>query len=89
MPITPGFDGSVVVASNVPTAGISNLVGLQAGNKPITYGAFSAFSEGSPTVFLPTLMKITTVMTLSSTSKILAKLMLLLTLPIAMVLIYN
>ncbi len=57
MPITPGFDGSVVVASNVPTAGISNLVGLQAGNKPITYGAFSAFSEGSPTVFLPTLMK--------------------------------
>jgi len=57
MPIAPGFDGSVVVASNVPTAGLSNLVGLKAGNTPMTYGAFSAFSEGSPSVYLPTLMK--------------------------------
>ena len=57
MPIAPGFDGSVVVASNVPTAGLSNLVGLKTGAEPVTYGAFSAFSEGSPSVYLPTLMK--------------------------------
>jgi hypothetical protein len=57
MPIAPGFDGSVVVASNVPTAGISNLVGLKTGAVPVTYGAFSAFNEGSQYVYLPTLMK--------------------------------
>jgi len=57
MPIASGFDGSVVVASNVPTAGLSNLVGLKPGNVAMTYGAFSAFNAGSQTVYLPTLMK--------------------------------
>lgn len=57
MPIDPGFNGSVVVASNVPTAGLSNLVGLKTGGKAMTYGAFSAFTAGSKSVYLPVLMK--------------------------------
>ncbi len=57
MPIDPGFNGSVVVASNVPTAGLSNLVGLATGGKAMTYGAFSAFTAGSKSVYLPVLMK--------------------------------
>lgn len=57
MPVDAGFNGSVVVASNVPTAGMSNLVGLKTGGKPMTYGAFSAFNAGATTVYLPTLMK--------------------------------
>lgn len=57
MPIDAGFNGSVVVASNVPTAGLSNLVGLKTGGKAMTYGAFSAFTAGSKSVYLPVLMK--------------------------------
>ncbi|HQL91997.1 MAG TPA: hypothetical protein PK381_01435 [Anaerolineaceae bacterium] len=57
MPIAPGFDGSVVVASNVPTAGMSNLHGLRTATDVMTYGAFNAFDSGAPAVYLPTLMK--------------------------------
>jgi hypothetical protein len=57
MPIAPGFDGSVVVASNVPTAGMSNLHGLADATNVMTYGAFNAFDSGAPAVYLPTLMK--------------------------------
>nr|HPL81199.1 hypothetical protein [Anaerolineaceae bacterium] len=57
MPIAPGFDGSVVVASNVPTAGMSNLHGLADATNVMTYGAFNAFDSGATTVYLPTLMK--------------------------------
>ena len=57
MLVDAGFNGSVVVASNVPTAGMSNLVGLKTGGAPYTYGAFSAFNAGATTVYLPTLMK--------------------------------
>ena len=57
MPIAAGFDGSVVVASNVPTAGMSNLHGLMNANDVMTYGAFTAFDSGATSVYLPTLMK--------------------------------
>ncbi|HQL91996.1 MAG TPA: hypothetical protein PK381_01430 [Anaerolineaceae bacterium] len=57
MPIAPGFDGSVVVASNVPVAGMSNLHGLLNASDVMTYGAFTAFDSGSTTAYLPTLMK--------------------------------
>ena len=57
MPIGPGFDGSVIVASNVPVAGMSNLHGLMDATNVMSYGAFTAFGFGSPTVYLPTLMK--------------------------------
>ncbi len=57
MPIGPGFDGSVIVASNVPVAGMSNLHGLMDATNVMSYGAFAAFDSGSPTVYLPTLMK--------------------------------
>ncbi len=57
MPIAAGFDGSVVVASNVPTAGMSNLHGLADATNVMTYGAFNAFDSGAPAVYLPTLMK--------------------------------
>jgi len=57
MPIGPGFDGSVIVASNVPVAGMSNLHGLMDATNVMTYGAFAAFDSGATTVYLPTLMK--------------------------------
>jgi hypothetical protein len=57
MPIAAGFDGSVVVASNVPVAGMSNLHGLMDATNVMTYGAFNAFDSGATTVYLPTLMK--------------------------------
>ena len=57
MPIGPGFDGSVIVASNVPVAGMSNLHGLMDATNVMTYGAFNAFDSGAPAVYLPTLMK--------------------------------
>jgi hypothetical protein len=57
MPIGSGFDGSVIVASNVPVAGMSNLHGLMDATNVMTYGAFAAFDSGATTVYLPTLMK--------------------------------
>ena len=55
--VDPGFNGSVVVASNVPTAGMSNLHGLMSGGTVGSYAAFNAFTAGTPKVYLPTLMK--------------------------------
>ena len=57
MPVFAGFNGSVVVASNVPTAGMSNLHGLKTADDVMTYAAFSAFDAGAAKVYLPTLMK--------------------------------
>ncbi len=57
MPIAAGFDGSVIVGSNVPIAGMSNLHGLVDATNVMSYGAFTAFDSGSPIVYLPTLMK--------------------------------
>ncbi len=57
MPVFAGFNGSVVVASNVPTAGMSNLHGLRTADDVMTYAAFSAFDAGAAKVYLPTLMK--------------------------------
>lgn len=57
MPVAAGFNGSVVVSSDVPTAAMSNLVGRDGANVPISYAAFSAFDEGSVKVYLPTLFK--------------------------------
>ncbi len=57
MPVTAGFDGSVVIASSVETAAMSNLVGLNASSSPISYAAYGGFSTGSTEVYLPTLFK--------------------------------
>jgi hypothetical protein len=55
MPIASGFKGSMVISSNVPIAGMSNLVGKDGTGKRISYAAFSAFDAGSTTVSLPSL----------------------------------
>ncbi len=55
MPIASGFKGSMVISSNVPIAGMSNLVGKDGSGNRITYAAFSAFDAGSTTVSLPSL----------------------------------
>lgn len=57
MPIDAGFNGSVVIASSVPLAAESNLVGLDASNKPISYAAYSGFSSGANSAYLPRLFK--------------------------------
>lgn len=57
MPVAAGFNGSVVVSSVLPIAAMSNLVGLNATSKAISYAAYGAFSVGSATVSLPTLFK--------------------------------
>ena len=50
------FNGSVIVSSNTPIASTSNLHGF-IGTTMSAAGAYSAKSTGSPTVFLPNLMK--------------------------------
>lgn len=55
MPIASGFKGSMVISSNVPVAGMSNLVGMDGAAKRISYAAFGAFDAGSASVSLPSL----------------------------------
>lgn len=57
MPVDSGFNGSVVISSDVQIAAMSNLVGLNAAATPISYAAYSGFSGGSTSAYLPTLFK--------------------------------
>lgn len=57
MPVAAGFTGSVVIVSSVPLAAESNLVGLDTLNKPISYAAYSGFSSGETSAYLPRLFK--------------------------------
>lgn len=57
MPVASGFNGSVVISSDVQIAAMSNLVGLDAASAPISYAAYSGFSGGSTSAYLPTLFK--------------------------------
>jgi hypothetical protein len=52
-----GFQGAIVISSDQPVASISNLVGNGPSGSPISYASYSAFSAGSPDVYLPLLMK--------------------------------
>jgi hypothetical protein len=52
-----GFQGAIVISSDQPVASISNLVGNGSTGSPISYASYSAFSAGSPDVYLPLLMK--------------------------------
>jgi len=52
-----GFKGSVVIASDTPVASMSNLVGYDSANAPISYASFSASFAGANTLSLPLLMK--------------------------------
>lgn len=55
MPVAAGFNGSMVISSDVELAGMSNLVGLNTTGKGVSYGAYRAFSSGATKVYLPTL----------------------------------
>lgn len=57
MPVTTGFIGSVVISANVEIAAMSNLVGLDAAVKPVSYAAYSGFGQGAMSAYLPTLFK--------------------------------
>jgi hypothetical protein len=57
MPVDAGFEGSVVISSDVAIAAMSNLQGLNSTGKRVSFAAYGAFTEGSTSVFLPTLMK--------------------------------
>lgn len=57
MPVDAGFQGSVVVSSDVPIAAMSNLTGLNGTGSRISFAAYGAFNQGSSSVSLPTLMK--------------------------------
>jgi hypothetical protein len=57
MPVASGFNGSVVISSDVEIAAMSNLVGLSAAASPISYAAYSGFSGGASAAYLPTLFK--------------------------------
>lgn len=57
MPVTSGFNGSVVISSDVNIAAMSNLVGLDSADARISYAAYSGFDSGSMSVYLPTLFK--------------------------------
>jgi len=57
MPVAAGFIGSVVISSNVEIAAMSNIVGLNASTKPISYAAYSGFGAGAMSAYLPTLFK--------------------------------
>lgn len=57
LPVTAGFNGSLVITSGLPIAAMSNIVGLDSSSKAISYAAYDGFSTGSLTVYLPTLMK--------------------------------
>ncbi len=56
MPVSAGFNGSVVIDSTVPLAALSNLVGL-VGSERVSYAAYGGFSAGSMNVYLPILFK--------------------------------
>jgi hypothetical protein len=55
MPIASGFKGSMLISSTVQIAGMSNLAGKNGTGQRISFAAFSAFSSGSTTVYLPAL----------------------------------
>ena len=57
MPVTAGFNGSVVISADVQIAAMFNLVGLDAAVSPISYAAYSGFAEGATSAYLPTLFK--------------------------------
>ena len=57
MPVTSGFNGSVVISADVEIAAMSNLVGLNASASPISYAAYSGFKSGATSAYLPTLFK--------------------------------
>ena len=55
--LASGFDGSMVISSNVPLASMSMLSGLDSSKNSKNYASFIGTSAGSSTVFLPLLMK--------------------------------
>lgn len=57
MPVTAGFNGSVVISADVAIAAMSNLNGLDAAAKPTSYAAYSGFGQGAMSAYLPTLFK--------------------------------
>ena len=57
MPAEAGFNGSVVISADVEIAAMSNLVGLDAAATPISYAAYSGFTGGATSAYLPTLFK--------------------------------
>lgn len=52
-----GFQGSIVISSNQPVASMSNVVGKNSSDQPISYASYSAFLSGSTSVSVPLLMK--------------------------------
>jgi hypothetical protein len=54
LPVSPGFEGSVVVTSNTKLASIVNVYSTEGMDY---YAAYTAFLAGSPSAFLPLLMK--------------------------------
>jgi hypothetical protein len=51
-----GFKGGLVVSSDVPLATISNLRGLDAAGKSISFASYDGFSGGTMEAYLPLLM---------------------------------
>jgi hypothetical protein len=52
-----GFEGSVVISSTEAVASMSNVVGKNTSDTPISYASYSAFFSGNPSVSVPLLMK--------------------------------
>lgn len=57
MPVANGFNGSVVVSSDVEIAAMSNLVRINSKGQSESRAAYSGFSIGSMNVYLPALFK--------------------------------
>jgi len=55
--LATGFKGSIIISSNQPVVSMSNLVGKNSSNSPISYSSYSAFLSGTSTVSVPLLMK--------------------------------
>jgi len=55
--LVTGFKGSIIISSNQPVVSMSNLVGKNSVNSPISYSSYSAFLSGTSTVSVPLLMK--------------------------------
>lgn len=56
LPVTSGFDGSMVIESNQPLASMAMLSSKRSTGSSLGYASYIGTSVGSPTVYLPLLM---------------------------------
>lgn len=55
-PVSSGFEGSLVISSDVPLASASTIIGKDSSGNPMNYASYVGESSGSGTVYLPLLM---------------------------------